>query len=65
MVKTACSTGDMGLVPGSGRSSGEANGNPLWCTCLANPVDRGVLRVTVQGVAKELDMSVSREQQLK
>ena len=65
MVKTACSTGDMGLAPGSGRSSGEANGNPLWCTCLANPVDRGVLRVTVQGVAKELDMSVSREQQLK
>ena len=30
---SACSVGDLGLIPGSGRSSGEGNGNPLWCSC--------------------------------
>ena len=65
MVKTACRIGDRGVVPGSGRPSGEANGSPLRCTCLANPVDRGAVRVPVQGAAKELDMAVSGEQQLK
>ena len=33
--------GDVGLIPGSGRSSGEGNGNPLQCSCLENPRDRG------------------------
>ena len=42
---------DMGLIPGSGRSPGEGNGNPLQYSCLENPMDRGawqaiVLRVT-------------------
>ena len=34
-------TGDMGLIPGSGRSPGEGNGNPLQYSCLGNPKDRG------------------------
>ena len=44
--------GDMGLTPGPGRSPGEGNGNPLWYSCLGNPVDRGAWRATVPGVAK-------------
>ena len=44
--------GDLGLIPGSGRSPGEGNGNPPQCSCLENSVDRGAWRVTVQGVAK-------------
>ena len=36
----ACSTGDLGSIPESGRSSGERNGNPLWNSCLENPMDR-------------------------
>ena len=42
--ESACNardTGDMGLVPGSGRSPGERNGNSLQCSCLRNPMDRG------------------------
>ena len=37
----ACQTGGTGLIPGSGRSSREANGNPLQYSCLGNPMDRG------------------------
>ena len=33
--------GDLGSIPGSGRSSGEGNGNPLQYSCLENPMDRG------------------------
>ena len=33
--------GDMGLIPGLGKSLGEGNGNPLQCSCLENPIDRG------------------------
>ena len=35
------SVGDLGLIPGSGRSPGEGNGNPLQYYCLENPMDRG------------------------
>ena len=35
--------GDMGSIPGSGRSPGEKNGNPLQYSCLGNPMDRGAL----------------------
>ena len=34
-------TGDLGSIPGSGKSSGKGNGNPLQDTCLGNPMDRG------------------------
>ena len=38
---SAYNVGDPGLIPGSGRSSGEGNGNPLQYSCLENPMDRG------------------------
>ena len=47
--------GDLGLIPGSRRSPGEGNGNPLQYSCLGNPMDRGTWQATVHGVAKELD----------
>ena len=50
----ACKAGDLGSVPGLGRSSGEGNGNSLQYLCLANPIDRGTLQATIHGVA-ELD----------
>ena len=37
----ACNAGDTGSIPGSGRSSGEGNGNPLQYSCLENPMDGG------------------------
>ena len=42
--------GDLGLIPGSGRSPGEGNGNPLQYSCLENSIDRGAWRATVCGV---------------
>ena len=39
--ESACSAGDSGSVSGSGRSSGEGNGNPLQYSCLENSMDRG------------------------
>ena len=46
------STGDMGLIPGLGRSPGEGNGYPLQYSCLGNPMERGTWWATVHGVAK-------------
>ena len=39
--ESTCNAGDLGSIPGSGRSLGEANGNPLQYSCLENPVDGG------------------------
>ena len=44
-------------IPGSGRSPGERNGNPLQYSCLGNPMDRGAWRAIVYEVAKESDMA--------
>ena len=44
--------GDLGFIPGSGRSPGEGNGKPLQYYCLENPMDRGAWQATVHGVAK-------------
>ena len=44
--------GDTGSIPGSGRSPGEGNGNPLQYSSLENPMDRGAWRATVHGVAE-------------
>ena len=44
------SGGDMGSIPGSGRSLGERNGNPLLRSCLENPMDRGTWQATVHGI---------------
>ena len=49
--------GNVGSIPGSGRSPGEGNGNPLQYSCLRNPMDRGAWQATVHGVAKESDMT--------
>ena len=48
--------GDLGLIPGLGRSPGERNGNPLQYSCLENPMDRGAWRATIHRVAKSQDM---------
>ena len=50
--ESTCSAGDLGLIPGLGRSPGEGNGNPLQCSCLENSTDRGAWRATVHGVTK-------------
>ena len=50
------SAGDVGLILGSGRSPEEGNSNPLQCSCLGNPTDRGGWWATVHGVA-ELNMT--------
>ena len=44
--------GDMGSIPGAGRSPGEGSGNPLQYSCLENPTDRGAWWAIVHGVAK-------------
>ena len=49
---SAWNAGDVGSIPGSGRSPGEGNGNPLQYSCLGNSTDRGAWRATVHGVAK-------------
>ena len=50
-------TGDLGSIPGSGRSPREGNGNPSQYSCLGNPMDRRACQATVHGVTKELDMT--------
>ena len=49
---SARNAGDLGSIPGSGRSPGEGNGNPLQYSCLENPMDREAWWATVHGVAK-------------
>ena len=50
----ACNARDLGLIPGSGRSPGEENGNPLQYSCLENSIDRGAWWATVLGISKSL-----------
>ena len=49
---SACNAGDPNLIPESGRSPGEGNGNPLQYSCLGDPMDRGARWAIVHGVAK-------------
>ena len=49
---SACNVGDLGSTPGSGRSPGEGNGNPLQYSCLENSMDGGAWWATVHGVTK-------------
>ena len=53
-------TGDSGLIPGSGRSPGGGNVNPLQYSCLGKPMDRGAWRATVHGVAKSQTQTSTR-----
>ena len=48
--ESACNAGDLGVIPGSGRSPGEGNGNPLQYSCLENPILRGAWQPTVCGL---------------
>ena len=50
--ESACNAGDLGSMPGLGRSLGEGNGNPLQYSCLENPMDRGAWWAIVPGVTK-------------
>ena len=52
---SAYNVGYPGLIPGSGRSPGEGNGNPLQDSCLANPMDGGAWWATVHGGREESD----------
>ena len=50
--RIACNAGDLGLIPGLGRSLADGNGNPLQSSGLENPMGRGAWRATVHGVTK-------------
>ena len=52
VTRLAYKAGDLGSIPGSGRFSGEGNGNSLQCSCLENPMDRRAWRAPVHGVAE-------------
>ena len=54
---STCQAGEVGLIPGSGRSPGEGNSNRLRYSCLGNPMDRGGWRATVYWVARESDVT--------
>ena len=55
--ESACNAGDTDSFPGSGRSPGERNDNPLPYSCLENPMDSGAWQATVHGGHKELNMT--------
>ena len=62
--ESTCNVGDMGdtvSIPGSGRSPGVGNGNPLQYSCLENSMDRGAWRATVHRAAKSRDMTEATE----
>ena len=50
--ESAYIAGDLGSIPGLGRSPGEGNANPLQYSCLENPMDRGAWQATVLGIVK-------------
>ena len=50
--ESACSAGDLGSIPGLGRSPGAGNGNPLQYPCLENLMDRGTWWAAIPGVSK-------------
>ena len=50
--ESACNAGDPGLIPGSERSPGEENGDPLQYSCLEKPTDRGAWQAIVHRVAR-------------
>ena len=64
MVKNLLvNAGDVGLIPGFGRSPGEENGNPLQYSCLGNPMDRRAWRAIVHGVTRVGHDLVTKQQQ--
>ena len=59
--ESACNAGDLGSIPGSGKSSGGGNDNPLQYSCLENSTDKGAWRATVHRVSKSW-MQLSHQQ---
>ena len=58
MVKNPpANAGDLGLIPGSGRSPGEGNSNPIQYSCLGNPMDRGAWWATIHGGRQKSGMT--------
>ena len=51
-IESTCNAGDLGLIPGLGRSPRGGHGNPRQYSCLENPTDGGVWWATVRGVTK-------------
>ena len=51
--ESAYDVGDLGLIPGLGRSPGGGHGNPLQDSCLQNPMDRGTKQATIHGVGHD------------
>ena len=51
-MESACSVGDLGSIPGSGRFPEEGDGNPLQYSCLENTMDRGAWWTTVHGITE-------------
>ena len=63
MVKnSATNAGDVGSIPGLGRSPETGNGKPLQCSCLGNPVDRGACRATVHGFTVRHNLATQEQQ---
>ena len=60
---SACKEGDVGLIPGSGRSPGEGSGSQLQYSCLGNPTDRGAWGAAVHGNTGVRYNLVTKEQQ--
>ena len=60
--ESSSNAGDAGLIPGSRRSPGEGNGNPLQYSCLGNPLDRGAGQAAVHGARKESDTTATKQQ---
>ena len=56
--------GNMGLIPGSGRSPGEENSNPLHYSCLGNLMDREAWRAAIHGVSKRVKHYLVTKQQI-
>ena len=52
MQETACNAGNVDSIPGLGRLPGGGNANPLQCSCLGDPVDRGAWQTIVLGVTE-------------
>ena len=50
--ESACNAGNLGSIPGKGKSPGEGNCHPLQYSCLENPMNKGAWRATAHGVVK-------------
>ena len=53
----SANAGDVGSIPGSGRSPGQGNGTLLQYSCLGSPMDRGAMQATISEVTKEWDIA--------